>query len=93
MVTFGAASGDVTGINPILFMHKGSIHFTRASLRHYTKQRSELETGAAELFGLLGDGAIRLKINRFHGLGELAAAHRALESRHLTGSVVVTLGD
>ena len=93
LVSYGAASGDVTGIDPILFMHKGSIHFTRASLRHYTKERSELEAGAEALFGLIADGTIRVKINRFHGLEEMAAAHRALESRQLTGSVVVTLGD
>ena len=92
LVTYGVASGDVTGIDPILFMHKGSIHFTHASLRHYTKDRNELKTGAEALFGLIADATIRVKINRFHGLEEVAAAHRALESRQLTGVVVVTLG-
>jgi NADPH2:quinone reductase len=92
-VTYGAASGEVTDIDPIIFMHKGSVHFTRASLRHYTKKRVDLETGAEALFQLIMDGAIRLKINPFHAIGEMAAAHRALESRQLTGSVVVTVGD
>ena len=92
LVTYGATSGDVTGIDPILFMHKGSIHFTRASLRYYTKDRSELETDTEALFGLIADATIRVKINRFHGLEEIAAAHNALESRQLTGVVVVTLG-
>lgn len=92
-VTYGAASGDVTGIDPKIFMHKGSVHFTRASLRHYTEQRSDLEAGAAALFQLISNGAIRIKTNPFHGLGEMAAAHRALESRQLTGSVVVMAGD
>ncbi|MBT3552694.1 MAG: quinone oxidoreductase [Rhodospirillaceae bacterium] len=92
-VTYGAASGDVTGIDPKIFMHKGSLHFTRTSLRHYTKKRSDLETGAQALFQLIKDGAIRPKINQFHGLEEMAAAHRALESRQLTGSVVVRTGN
>jgi NADPH2:quinone reductase len=90
-VMFGAASGDVGAIDPVRLMQKGSIHFTRTSMRHYTQDRSELEAGAAELFDLVAGNKISVKVNKFQGLEAMAAAHRALETRQLTGSTVVEL--
>ena len=89
-VTYGAASGQVDPIDPILLMHKGSIHFTRTSMRHYTGKRSELEVGANELFGLISNGDIKVRVNNAYPLEEIAQAHHDLESRQTTGSTILT---
>jgi NADPH2:quinone reductase len=88
-VAFGAASGEVAPIDPLLLMRKGSIHFTRTSLRHYTRARTDLESGAAELFDLISTDKVEIKTNKFCGLDNIATAHREIESRRMTGSTVV----
>ena len=90
-IMFGAASGDVDPIDPVRLMQKGSIHFTRTSMRHYTRTRPDLEVGTGALFRSIASDDIKVKVNRFEGLENLAAAHRALEARQLTGSTVVVL--
>ncbi|MFM7741238.1 MAG: zinc-binding dehydrogenase, partial [Planctomycetota bacterium] len=63
--------------------------FTRPTLMHYVTTAAELDTAAGELFALVGRGDIRIQPPRTFPLAEAQDAHRALESRQTTGSLVL----
>jgi NADPH2:quinone reductase len=56
---------------------------------HYMAKRSDLETGAAELFEVIERGAVRVSVNHVYPLSEAGEAHRAIEGRRTTGSTVL----
>ena len=89
MVSFGAASGPVPpfGLNELA--SRGSLFVTRPSLFNYIAERSDLETMAAELFGMVEGGKIRIDINQRYALQDVAQAHRDLEERKTTGSSIL----
>lgn len=88
-VSFGNASGPVPPFD--LSLLKGSLFATRPSLMAYTATHAELADNAADLFGMVGSGAIRITINQTFALKDAAAAHAALEARRTTGSTVFTI--
>ena len=53
MVSFGNASGAVTGVNLGILASKGSLFVTRPTLGTYAVPRSRLEASAEELFDLI----------------------------------------
>jgi len=84
--------GDASGIPPHLDMAKladRSLTVTRPTLRAYVSQRAELESGANEVFGMVLRGTIRVTIDQTHALRDAASAHRALEERTTTGSLLL----
>lgn len=89
MVTFGNASGPVPPLDVAVLARKGSLFLTRPSVFHYVARREDLERGAAELFGMLRSGKVRIEISRSWPLAQAADAHRALAARETTGSVVL----
>ena len=90
MVSFGIASGPVPPVNLALLAMKGSLFLTRPTLVTYTAKREDLVAAAEELFGVVASGAVTVAINHRYPLAEAAAAHRALEQRETTGSIVLT---
>ncbi len=62
MVSFGNASGPVTGVDLALLNQKGSLYVTRPSLNGYITNRAELQYASNELFSLIGSGAIRVEV-------------------------------
>jgi len=88
-VSFGNASGPVPPFDGALLAQKGSLYFTRPTLMHYVTTAGELDTGAGELFDLIRRGDIEIKPPRSFPLAQAAEAHRALESRQTTGSLVL----
>ncbi len=56
MVSFGNASGPVTGVDLALLNQKGSLYVTRPSLNGYITNRAELQYASNELFSLIGAG-------------------------------------
>lgn len=88
-VSFGNASGPVPPFDGALLAQKGSLFFTRPTLMHYVTTASELDAGAGELFDLIRRGDIRIKPPRSFPLAQAAEAHRALESRQTSGSLVL----
>lgn len=88
-VSFGNASGPVPPFDGALLAQKGSLFFTRPTLMHYVTTARELDAGAGELFDLIRHGDIRIKPPRSFPLAQAAEAHRALESRQTTGSLVL----
>jgi len=89
MVLFGAASGAVSPIDPILLAQKGSLFLTRPSLAHYIATRSELEQRAADVLGAIVQGKLKLRIHHAYPLSEAAQAHRDLEARKTTGKLLL----
>ena len=50
MVSFGNASGPVTGVNLAILNQKGSLYLTRPSLNGYITTRDELQRAGNDLF-------------------------------------------
>ncbi|MYN64615.1 MAG: quinone oxidoreductase [Acidobacteria bacterium] len=92
MVSFGNASGAVEPFRPAILAQKGSLFLTRPTLANYTATRQELEETTAELFDVVGSGAVRIEVNQTYALEDAAQAHRDLEARRTTGSTVLLTG-
>ncbi len=89
LVSFGNASGAVTGVNLGVLAQKGSLYVTRPTLGHYANTAENLEAMADELFALVASGAIQVEIGRRYPLAEVAQAHDALSARQTTGSTIL----
>jgi NADPH2:quinone reductase len=89
MVSYGNASGPVPPFAPGILAAKGSLFLTRPTLMTYTARREDLLAAAAELFTVVRSGAVRVEVTGRLPLAEAAEAHRALESRRTTGSIVL----
>ena len=86
MVSFGNASGPVTGVNLGILAQKGSLFVTRPTLATHLVPRSRLEASAAELFDLMIRGKIKVEVDQRYRLADAAQAHRDLAARKTTGS-------
>lgn len=91
MVSFGQSSGAIGAFDPGLLSAKGSLFLTRPSLMHYTASREELLRRANDLFAIVKSGVITIENSQRFALKDAAAAHRALEARQTTGSVVLVV--
>ena len=89
MVSYGNASGAVPPISPLELSRRGSLFLTRPTLFHYIATPMELARGARELFDVVADGRVKVRIGGTYPLAEAAAAHRDLEARRTTGSSVL----
>jgi len=89
MVSYGNASGPVPPFAPLELAKRGSLFLTRPSLFHYIASRRELDRAAAELFEVIGSGAVKVRIGQTFALADAALAHQQLEARHTTGSTVL----
>ncbi len=89
LASFGEASGDPDPVPPRRLGHLGSIFLTHPSLPDYTATRAELLANANDLFEMVLSGRIRIAIHKTYPLKDAAEAHRALESRRTTGSIVL----
>lgn len=91
MVCVGTASGPIDGFNPNLLAMKGSLYLTRPALADYIADPLEKAALAAEVFGHVAAGRIRIDIHQRYTLEEAQQAHRDLESRKTTGSSVFVI--
>lgn len=89
MVSFGNASGPVTGVNLGILAQKGSLYVTRPTLATYIATPQKLRAAADELFDVLARGAVKVVIEHRYALAQAAQAHRDLEQRRTTGSCVL----
>jgi NADPH2:quinone reductase len=88
-VSFGAASGSIEVFNINLLQTKGSLFATRPTLNTYGAKREDLLSMAADLFAVVGSGAVKIPVNQKYALRDAAKAHRDLESRATTGSSIL----
>lgn len=91
MVCVGTASGPIEGFNPNLLAMKGSLYLTRPALADYIADTAEKAELAAEVFGHVAAGRIRIDIHQRYALTDAQQAHRDLESRQTTGSSVFVI--
>jgi NADPH2:quinone reductase len=89
MVSFGNASGAVTGVNLGILASKGSLFVTRPTLGTHVLPRSRLEASAEELFDLMMKGRIKVEIDQRYPLADAAKAHTDLAGRKTTGSSIL----
>jgi NADPH2:quinone reductase len=89
LVSFGNASGPVLPFNPLLLSQKGSLYFTRPTLFDYTRTPVLLQETADDLFDIIGSGAVAIAPPTRYALADAAQAHRDLEARKTTGSLVL----
>jgi NADPH2:quinone reductase len=89
MVAFGQSSGPIPPFDITLLSIKGSLYLTRPTLASYIGTRPELLETANDLFDVVRSGVVKIHISRTLSLSEVAEAHRELEARHTTGSLVV----
>ncbi|MDR1826929.1 MAG: quinone oxidoreductase [Methylobacteriaceae bacterium] len=88
-VSFGNASGPVESFNLGLLSQKGSLFATRPTLASYAAKRAVLDDMAKELFAVLRSGAVKAPPVTKYKLSEAAEAHRALQARKTTGSLIL----
>jgi NADPH2:quinone reductase len=89
MVSYGNASGPPPAISPLLLSQKGSLFLTRPTLFHYTATSEQLDETATDLFEVRENGAVNVAPPAAYALGDAAHAHRDLEARKTTGSLVL----
>jgi NADPH2:quinone reductase len=89
LVSFGNASGPPPDINPLELSRRGSLYLTRPTLFHYTATPEQLDETAADLFDVLASGAVKIAAPACYALADAAQAHRDLEGRKTTGSLVL----
>ena len=88
-VTFGNASGPVPPLNTLVLAQKGSLFLTRPTLATYTASRADLEMTSKSLFDIVRSGKVKIEISARYKLADAAQAHRDLEGRKTTGSVIL----
>jgi NADPH2:quinone reductase len=89
MVSFGNASGAVPPINGLDLSSRGSLFFTRPTLGHYTATRKDLELSAGRVLAAIKSKKVKIRVNHSYPLAAAAEAHRDLEARKTTGSIVL----
>ena len=89
LVSFGNASGPVTGVDLGVLAQKGSLMVTRPVLGHFTQTREMLQSAADDLFDVVLAGGVRIAEPTVYPLVEAAQAHRDLEARRTTGSLIL----
>lgn len=89
MVTYGNASGPVEPFSPLELARRGSLYVTRPVLFDFLRSRADLLGATGELFAMLDNSMVRIRINQRYPLQDAARAHRDLEARRTTGSTVL----
>jgi NADPH2:quinone reductase len=89
LVSFGNASGAVPDFSPLLLAQKGSLFFTRPRLHDYIATRAELEALAGAVFEQVANGTVKVQPSARYALADAAQAHRDLEARRTTGSLIL----
>ena len=88
---FGMASGPADPVVPNSLMTK-SITISGGALFNYMATREELLRRARDVFRGLGEGWLKLHVDRTFPLGEAAQAHRLLEGRQTVGKLILKTG-
>jgi len=89
MVSFGNASGAVPPVNLGILSTKGSLYVTRPTLATHIASRADLVERANALFDVVKSGKVKIETTGRYKLADAAQAHRDLEGRKTTGSVVL----
>ena len=89
IVSYGNASGPVTGVNLGTLAQKGSLYVSRPTLFDYYHNAAERAAGAEYVFDMFRQGIIDITIGHRYALEDVAQAHRDLEARKTVGSSIL----
>lgn len=89
MVSFGNASGAVSGVNLGILAQKGSLYVTRPTLASYANNAENTQAMANELFEMIASGKVKVDIQQRYPLAEAAKAQSELSARKTVGSTVL----
>ncbi|MCV7092749.1 quinone oxidoreductase family protein [Mycobacterium interjectum] len=89
LALFGAASGPVPPFDPQRLNAAGSVYLSRPSLVHFIRTGDEFHWRAGELFEAIDSGALTIEVGGRYPLAEAGRAHRDLQGRKTTGSIVL----
>ncbi|GAA5053628.1 quinone oxidoreductase family protein [Nocardia callitridis] len=89
LALFGAASGPVPAFDLQRLGGAGSLFVTRPTLANYARDRAELTWRAGEILDAIANGTLRVRVGATYPLAEAERAHRDLEGRATTGSIVL----
>lgn len=91
VVSFGSASGPVPAVDLLRLSAQGSVFISRPSMMDYVHDPVERASLTHELLGHLQSGLIKVDIRHSFPLADAAQAHRDIEARRTTGSVILTV--
>jgi NADPH:quinone reductase len=86
---YGGASGLVESVSPLMLADAGSVFFTRPHLAHYTADTEEIAGRARDLFALVREGKLKVRVDRALPLAQAAEAHAVIEARGTTGKLLL----
>ncbi len=89
IVSYGNASGHPPPIDLMRLSRKGSLSISRPGFHHHIDNPATLRCACRELFELLETGVLKVEIGRRYALEDAVSAHRDVESRSVSGSVVL----
>lgn len=89
MVLFGAASGPVPPFDLQRLNVNGSLFITRPTLANYITNRQELEMRMREVFKLITDRKLQVRIGREYALAQAAQAQDDLAGRGTVGKLLL----
>lgn len=89
IVSFGNASGPVPPVNIIILSTKGSLYVTRPTLATHIATRADLVERSNALFDVVKSGKVTIVPTKRYKLADAQTAHRDLEGRRTTGSIVL----
>jgi NADPH2:quinone reductase len=88
LVSFGQSAGAPDQLR-VSDLARASLRLTRPSLFHHAASRLWLEQAASDLFQMIRQGSIKVRVDLTLPLAEAAAAHVAMAGRQTTGSIVL----
>ena len=89
LVSFGQSSGAIENFNPAILSQKGSLYLTRPTLSNYCANREELLLRANDVFNLVKNKELEIRIHKIFRLSEAGKAHEELEGRKSAGKVLI----
>jgi len=89
LVNFGNTSGHPPPLDLLLLAKKGSLAVSRPAFSPYIADPQVYRAACAELFDLVERRVLTLAINSTYRLQDAAQAHRDVEARKTSGSVVL----
>ena len=89
MVSFGQSSGMIEDVNLHGTFNPKSLYYTRPTLMHYIKNRTELELSSNHLFTKIKNKEVTPNIFKKFKLSEASEAHKLIQSRKSIGSIIL----
>jgi NADPH2:quinone reductase len=89
MISFGNASGPVTGVDLGILARKGSLFATRPTLFDYYATPEDRAKFGGRVLEMMASGVLKIQVNQRYALADVARAHDDLAARRTTGSTVL----